>query len=279
MRIDSHQHFWHYNTTDYGWITDKLVSLKRNFLPDDLKPLLEAINFDGCIAVQARGTEAETDYLLGIAARNDFVKGVVGWVDLCAEDAPDRLGHFAQNPLLKGIRHILHDESDENYCLRSDFMRGIAALQPFRLTYDLLLRPQHLRPAITLVDHFPNQKFVLDHIAKPLIKDQVFDPWEKDIRELASYDHVWCKLSGMVTEADWNNWKATDIYPYLDIIYDAFGAERLMIGSDWGVCTLAGEYVPVMKVVIDYVKQFSTDIQDQILGSNCAAFYDVVVGD
>ena len=275
MRIDSHQHFWHYNTTDYGWISNDLSPIKRNFLPEDLRPLLTAIQFDGCIAVQARSKEAETDYLLGLAARNDFIKGVVGWINLCDENAPDRLGHFAQNPLLKGIRHILHDEADKNYCLRTDFMRGVSALQPFGLTYDLLLRPQHLRPAITLVDHFPNQKFVVDHIAKPLIKEQKFDPWEKEIREIAAYANVWCKLSGMVTEADWQNWKPAHIHPYLDIVFDAFGPERLMIGSDWGVCTLAGDYAPVMKVVIDYVEQFSEDVQKGILGGNCARFYGV----
>ena len=275
MYLDSHQHFWHYNSAEFPWINEDNSVLMKNYLPSDLDPLLSALNFDGCIAVQARQTEAETDFLLGLAARNPFIKGVVGWVDLRADNVADRLAHFAQNPLLKGVRHILHDEPEVDFMLQAAFKRGIATLAPFGLTYDLLLRPQHLKPAIELVQDFPHQAFVLDHIAKPLIAQQIKEPWAGEIQELATYPNVYCKLSGMVTEADWHNWKPEDFHPYLDIVFEAFGPERLMIGSDWPVCTLAGEYVPVMHIVMKYVKQFSAEVQQLVLGSNCARFYGV----
>ena len=275
MRIDSHQHFWHFNANDYPWMTDKLDAIRQNMLPSDLIPLLDAAGFDACVAVQARQSEAETDYLLGLAARNNRIKGVVGWVDLCAANVADRLGHFAQNPLLKGIRHQVHDEPDIDFILRADFQRGIATLAQFDLAYDLLIRPEHLPNAIRLVRRFPNQRFVIDHIAKPLIKEQVFTPWEEHIRELGRFENVYCKLSGLVTEADWDNWQPEDIHPYLEIAINAFDTNRLMIGSDWGVCSLAGEYVQVMKLVLDFIAEMPEDVQEKITGINCARFYGI----
>ena len=275
MRLDSHQHFWYYSPTEHTWMTDQMAILKRAFLPHDLQPLLASIHFDGCIAVQARQNLEETRWLLELADQHDFIKGVVGWVDLRSEDLGHQLQRFAANPKLVGVRHIVHDEPDDNFMLRPDFRRGIAKLREFDLTYDLLLFPQHLKVAVKLVEEFPEQPFVLDHLAKPKIAEQLFSPWQEDLHQLAKLPNVTCKLSAMVTEAKWNQWRPSDFHRYLDIAYAAFGWSRLMIGSDWPVCTLSGEYEPVMKIVIDYVQQFPAETQTAILGDNCARFYRI----
>jgi L-fuconolactonase len=275
MRLDSHQHFWHYSPTEHTWMTDQMAILKRAFLPHDLWPLLASIHFDGCVAVQARQNLEETRWLLELADQHDFIKGVVGWVDLRSEDLGHQLERFAVHPKLVGVRHIVHDEPDDNFMLRPDFRRGISQLKEFDLTYDLLLFPQHLKVAVKLVEEFPEQPFVLDHLAKPKIAEQLFSPWQEDLHQLAKLPNVTCKLSAMVTEAKWNQWLPTDFHRYLDIAYAAFGWSRLMIGSDWPVCTLAGEYEPVMKIVIDYVQQFPAEMQAAILGENCARFYRI----
>ena len=256
-------------------MTDKMAILKRAFLPHDLQPLLAGIHFDGCVAVQARQNLEETRWLLELSDQYDFIKGVVGWVDLRSEDLGHQLQRFAAHPKLVGVRHIVHDEPDDNFMLRPDFRRGIARLKEFDLTYDLLLFPQHLKVAVKLVEEFPEQPFVLDHLAKPKIAEQLFSPWQEDLHQLAKLPNVTCKLSAMVTEAKWNQWRPSDFHRYLDITYAAFGWSRLMIGSDWPVCTLAGEYEPVMKIVIDYVQQFPAETQAAILGDNCARFYRI----
>lgn len=278
MRLDSHQHFWHYNPAEHTWMSDEMTALKRDFLPEDLAPLLASIQFDGCIAVQARQSLEETRWLLELTAKHEFIRGVVGWVDLQSEDLPRRLEIFAKNPKLVGVRHVVHDEPDDNFMSRPQFRQGISRLREFNLTYDLLLFPKHLPVAAELVKEFPAQPFVIDHIAKPKISERLLSPWREDIRALAKFPNVFCKLSGMVTETKWNRWQAGDFRCYLDIVLDAFGPERLMIGSDWPVCTLSRDYEPAMRIVIEYTQQFSTEVQAGILGENCARFYGVASG-
>jgi L-fuconolactonase len=275
MRLDSHQHFWHYSPTEHIWMTDQMAILKHPFLPGDLRPLLAGIHFDGCVAVQARQSLEETRWLLELADQYDFIKGVVGWVDLCSEDLRRQLERFARHPKLVGVRHVVHDEPDDNFMLRPDFRRGISQLKEFNLTYDLLLFPQHLKAAAKLVEEFPEQPFVLDHLAKPRIAEGLLSPWQEDLHQLAKFRNVTCKLSGMVTEAKWNQWRPADFHRYLDIAYGEFGWSRLMIGSDWPVCMLSGDYEPVMKIVIDYAQKLPAEAQASILGDNCARFYHV----
>jgi L-fuconolactonase len=269
IRIDSHQHFWRYSPAEHVWMDDRMSALKRDHLPEELQPLLVAARFDGTIAVQARQNPEETRWLLELAGRNDFIKGVVGWVDL---RSPDVREHLAGFPKLIGVRHVVHDEPDDEFMLRLEFRRGIAQLREFGLTYDLLLFPRHLPVAVKLVEEFPEQPFVLDHMGKPRIAEGLFSPWQEDLRRLARCPNVWCKLSGLVTEAKWKQWRPDDFRRYLDVVFDAFGPDRLMIGSDWPVCTLSGDYVSTMKIVIDYL---SPGDRDGVLGGNCARFYRV----
>ena len=256
-------------------MTDKMGALKHDFLPADLEPLLKSIDFDGCVAVQARQSLEETEWLLALAEHHSFIKGVVGWVDLQSEKLSDQLRKYSGHPKLAGVRHVVHDEPDDHFMLRPQFRRGIAQLREFGLTYDLLLFPKHLPVAAQLVEEFPQQPFVLDHIAKPGIAEALISPWQEDVRRLADFPNVCCKLSGMVTEARWKQWQPRDFQRYLDVVVEAFGASRLMIGSDWPVCTLSGDYASVMNIVIDYVKQFPPHTQVAILGENCAGFYGI----
>ncbi|HEX9921672.1 MAG TPA: amidohydrolase family protein [Anaerolineae bacterium] len=278
MKIDSHQHFWHYMPEAYGWIGPEMAVLKRDFLPVDLAPLLGSLDFDGSVAVQARQTLEETRWLLELADQYAFIKGVVGWVDLCSPDLAAQLDQFGAHSKLCGVRHIVHDEPDDRFMLRADFLRGLKLLAGYGLTYDILIHPRHLAVACDLVELFSEQPFVLDHLAKPFIKDGELSPWESDLRRLAAFPNVLCKVSGMVTEADWQGWQPADFQPYLDVVFDAFGPQRLMIGSDWPVCTLAGAYAPVMHIVLDYVKQFSPEEQAGILGENAIQFYSLSGG-
>ncbi len=273
MRIDSHQHFWRYNSAEHAWISDEMAQLRRDFLPEDLWPLLQGVAFDGCIAVQVRQTLDETNWLLEIAGKHDFILGVVGWIDLRSPDLLSQLEASATHPKLSGVRHIVQDEADDEFMLRSDFLRGISMLEQFDLTYDLLIYPKHLRAAKRLVEKFPGQKFVLDHMAKPGIAEGRLTPWKEDLAELALSPNVFCKLSGMVTEAKWKAWEPEDFRRYLDTVIDAFTPERVMIGSDWPVCTLSADYRATLQVVIDYVQQFPVSIQSAILGETCARFY------
>ncbi|HXS74901.1 MAG TPA: amidohydrolase family protein [Terracidiphilus sp.] len=275
MRLDAHQHFWKYSPAEYGWINDKMGGLRRDFLPQDLRPLLASEGFDGSIAVQARQSLEETRWLLELAVRNDIVRGVVGWVDLRSPDLSAHLHQFAQNPKLVGFRHVVQDEPDDEFMLRSDFRRGIGRLREYNLAYDILIFPRQLQAAIKLVHEFPDQRFVLDHIAKPMIAEGRMEPWDLGIRELAKAGNVCCKLSGMVTEARWDDWKAADFRPYLDTVLDAFGSARLMIGSDWPVCTVAGTYGRAIGLVRDYIGQLTSSEQEAMLGGNCARFYGI----
>jgi len=273
VRLDAHQHFWRYDPAQHVWMTDAMDVLRRDYLPADLEPLLGAAGFDGTIAVQARQVVGETDWLLHLADRHAFIRGVVGWVDLRSPRVGDELARVARHPKLVGVRHVVHDEPDDAFLLRPDFRAGIARLRELDLTYDLLLFPKHLPFAARLVEELPEQLFVLDHIAKPLIREGVLSPWKEDLRRLAAFPNVFCKLSGMVTEARWGQWRPQDFHPYLDVVVEAFGVERLMIGSDWPVCTLSGDYASTVAIVLDYVQRFPAEARDGILGGNGARFY------
>ncbi len=273
MKIDAHQHFWQYNPDEYPWIDESMSNLKRDFLPSDLYAELDAMQFQGSIAVQARQSLDETRWLLNLSKHNDFIKGVVGWIDLCSHEVNTQLQEFTAFSKLVGLRHVIHDEPDIDFMLRDDFIRGIGALAKHNLVYELLIFPEHLSRATHLIDAFPEQVFVLDHIAKPHISKQVLEPWKSDLSELARRSNVYCKLSGMVTEADWLNWQVRDFTPYLNHVFSCFGTHRLMIGSDWPVCTLAGSYHKTLRLVIDYLEKYSLPEQANILGGTCSKVY------
>ncbi|MCY2952573.1 MAG: amidohydrolase family protein [Planctomycetota bacterium] len=277
MRIDAHQHFWEYSPRQHVWMTEEMSALKRDYLPEDLQPLLTEAGFPGTIAVQARQLPEETGWLLKLADQFEFIRGVVGWVDLRSSQVERELARYAQHAKFRGVRHVVHDEADDQFMLLPEFQRGIGQLRKFGLTYDLLLFPRHLRVAAELAAQFPSQAFVLDHIAKPAIRQRQVSPWEEDLRKLAGFPNVWCKLSGMVTEANWKQWQSDDFRRYLDIVIEVFGTDRVMIGSDWPVCTLSGDYRSVMGIVIDYVQQYSPAVREGILGGNCARFYGIDV--
>jgi L-fuconolactonase len=249
MRIDAHQHFWTFAASELPWIGARMEVLRRDFQPRDLAPLLAAQRFDGCIAVQARPTPKETARLCTLAREHGFVRGVVGWIDMCAPDVADQLDDLDDEPHLVGLRHVVQDEPDDRFVLRADFQRGIAALAGRGLAYDLLIHPRHLAPALELAKRFPEQPFVLDHLGKPFIKDRRLAPWEAGVRALARRPNATCKVSGMVTEADRDAWTPGDLEPFLDVVLEAFGPERLLFGSDWPVCLLAASYARVVDAV------------------------------
>ena len=274
-KIDTHQHFWKYNDWEYGWMGASMEALKCDRLPNHLAGLLKEARIDGTISVQARQCLEETEWLLKLADENAFIKGVVGWVDLRSEQAEEQLGRFAGHRKLCGVRHVVQDEPDDRFMMRDDFVRGISKLRQYNLAYDLLVFPKHIRVACELVAKFPEQIFVLDHIGKPCIRDGEVEPWASDIRRLACFENVSCKISGMVTEADRHSWKSEDFKPYMDIVLEAFGADRIMLGSDWPVCTLAGEYEQVMRICAEYVEQLSGDEQAAIWAGNVNRIYGV----
>lgn len=274
MKLDAHQHFWRYTADQYPWMQAGWP-IRRDFLPADLQSLLKAAGLDGCIAVQARQSLEENRFLLALADQHPFIRGVVGWVDLRSNRVGEQLAEFAKHPRFVGVRHVVQDEPDDNFLLRADFMRGIERLKEFRLTYDLLVFPKQLPAAVQLVQRFPAQPFVLDHIAKPLIRDGTISPWREHIRELAKCPNVCCKVSGLVTEAKWAGWRATDFRPYLDVVFEAFGGDQLMFGSDWPVALLAGSYEQVFGLVRDYAAYLSTTTQEKLFGRNAARFYGV----
>jgi L-fuconolactonase len=275
VRIDAHQHFWEYDPAQYPWITDKLARIRRSFLPPDLEPELKAAGLDGCIAVQARQTLEENRFLLRLADQYPFIKGVVGWVDLRADDVEQQFEQFAAHPKSVGVRHVAQDEPDDRFLVGKEFLRGISKLKQFDLAYDILIFPKQLPAAIELANHFPEQRFVLDHIAKPIIREGLMEPWRTDFRELAKAPNVVCKISGMVTEAKWNSWKNEDFAPYLDVVAEAFGFQRLMFGSDWPVCLLSGAYSSVHGIVEEWLQSTGKEGPDRVFGNACAAFYKV----
>jgi L-fuconolactonase len=275
MRLDSHQHFWRYRPETHGWIDDRMAILKRDFLPADLEPLLRAQGLVGCIAVQAAESLDDTRFLLSLAEHHPFIRGVVGWVDLFSPELPELLAELARHPAFKGVRHVAQNEPDDAFLAREDVVRGIAALEPFGLAYDLLIYARQLPAAIELVRRLPRQRFVLDHIAKPEIKAGRISPWKEQIHDLASFPNVLCKVSGMVTEAAWSGWTPSDFRPYLDVVFAAFGTERLMFGSDWPVCTLAADYATMARIVEDALAGRPAAEREAVLGGNAARFYRI----
>jgi len=276
MLIDAHQHFWHYDPVRDAWITDEMSVLRRDFLPEDLKPLVDAQGVQGTVAVQADQSETETQFLLQVAEDNLFVCGVVGWVDLLAPNLEERLEYFSQFERLCGFRHIAQAEADD-FLARADVARGIGKLSEFDFTYDILVYHRQLPAAVALVEKLPESRFVVDHLAKPPIKEGKTEPWATHMRELARHPNVWCKVSGMATEADWAHWRQEDIRPYLDVVFEAFGPDRLMFGSDWPVCLLAADYREVWGLVDDYVSQFPASDRSMLFGNNAASFYGLAV--
>jgi L-fuconolactonase len=273
MNIDSHQHFWIYNSAEFDWIDDSMAEIRRDFLPQDLAPELKSNAFDGSVVVQTRQTLEETRWLLELAEHNPSILGVVGWADLRSPEIRAQLSNLTRNPKLVGLRHIVQSEPDERFLLRPDFLRGMAALEEFDLAYDLLIYSRHLPIAVEFVQRFPRQRFVLDHLAKPPIKSGEMDSWSKGIRSLAALPNVFCKLSGLVTEADWQHWTPRHIRPYLDVAFAAFGPDRLMIGSDWPVCLVAASYARAVQIVKDYILPLSPESQAAVLGGTAARFW------
>ena len=274
MRIDSHQHFWRYSPAEYGWMDDRMTRIRRDFLPEDLAPLLAACGLDGAVAVQARSSLEETRFLLELARAHDCVKGVVGWADLCAEDLDDVLDELCQEPLLRGLRHVVQDEPDDDFLRREDFQAGARKLAARGLAYDILIYPRQLDAAVAFATALPDQPLVLDHLAKPDIAGARTDNWRGGFRGLAAMDHVLCKVSGMVTEAKWNAWQPDDFRAYMDEALDAFGIDRLMFGSDWPVALLAtDDYQSVYQLVADWAAALSEDEQAKLFGGNAARFY------
>jgi L-fuconolactonase len=272
MKIDAHQHFWRYDPVEHNWMTDAMAAVKKDFLPEDLIPLLTENEVDGSVLVQVTQTDGETKMLLDLAKEHDFIKGVVGWVDLRAKDIYKKLAEWRKFSKLKGFRHVLQSE-EPDFMLQPSFMRGIDALKEFDFTYDILIYPEHLAAAQKLVEKFPEQPFVLDHLAKPFIKDGLIKDWQKEISGLASHGNVYCKISGMLTEADWNSWKDDEFTPYMDHILKSFGIRRIMYGSDWPMCLVAGSYNQVIQIVRDYFADFSAEEQALFFGENARNFY------
>jgi L-fuconolactonase len=275
VTIDSHQHFWRYDAARDGWITDSMSLLKRDFLPKDLEGECNSNGMDATIAVQADQSEAETLFLLELAEGSKRIAGVVGWVDLRSPRVEERLRFFSKFEKLCGFRHIAQAEPDERFLVSRDFTRGIARLRESGFTYDILVYPRQLAAAIELVSQFPEQRFVVDHMAKPEIKTGSREPWATRMRTIAQNSNVYCKLSGLVTEADWNHWKPEDMIPYLEVVFEAFGPKRLMFGSDWPVCLLAAGYRQVKQLVQSYVEVHAAEHKHDIFGGNAKRFYGV----
>lgn len=275
MRIDSHQHFWKYNTESHSWIDDDMAVIRKDFLPKDLKIIYNENNIDGCVAVQADQTIEETEFLIDLATKNDFIKGVVGWVDFRADNIDEVLKSYSRNTKVKGFRHIVQGESDHNFLLRQDFINGISKLEKYNFTYDILVFPHQLGAVLEFVKQFPNINFVIDHIAKPYIKDGYYDGWATLISAIAKYPNVYCKLSGMTTEADFKNWTKEQLKPYMELIISAFGTNRVMFGSDWPVCLVAGNYKKTKEIVTEFITNLSSEEQDAVMGLNAVKFYNL----
>lgn len=278
-RIDAHQHFWRYQRREYGWIDDSMPGLRRDFQPEDVQRDMSRAGFTTSVAIQARQTIEETESLLALAGANPFIVGVVGWVDLQSPEVLAQLQRFAGHPKLVGVRHIAQSEADDRFLLRPEFCRGLSLLAGFGLAYDLLIYSRHLAVAAELAARFPEQRFVLDHLAKPEVRRGEIRSWQEGLQQLAACPNVWCKLSGLVTEADWGAWTPAQLRPYLDVAFECFGAGRLMIGSDWPVCTLAADYARAMAVVVEYIADRPPAERDAVLGGNAVRFWNIPLTD
>jgi len=272
-RIDAHHHVWRYSPQEYSWIGENMRQLRRDFLVADLEGELNQAGFAGAVAVQARQSREETDWLLALAKSSQAILGVVGWAPIASREFPIELERLRGESKLKGLRHIIQDEPDENFILGSDFNQGIRAMKGSGLVYEILIFERHLPAAIQFVDRHPEQMFVLDHVAKPRIREHILDPWRRNICELARRDNVYCKISGMVTEADWSKWTQEDLRPYVDVVLSAFGAGRLMVGSDWPVCLLASTYQKWVDTMQALIGDLSGTEQDRIFGGTATEVY------
>ncbi len=272
MTIDAHQHFWSYDPHRHSWITDDMGVIRKDFTPADLEPILKTNKIEGCVTVQVDQTEKETEFQLKLARENSFIKGIVGWTDFRSPSVQARLEYYYQFPEVKGFRHIVQAE-EPDFLLNAAFCRGIGELEQYNFTYDILVYPAHLPAALEFVRKFPNQKFVLDHLAKPPIRTGEVEPWKSLIAEIGKHDNVYCKLSGMVTEADFKNWKLSDFQPYLDVIMNSFGPKRIMFGSDWPVCLVAASYEQQLDIVKKFIDPLSPSEKKGIMGENAVRFY------
>jgi L-fuconolactonase len=274
MKIDSHQHFWEFDKVlDKSWINDSMSVLRQDFSPAQVQPLMLENGIEGCVAVQADQTEDETHYLLGLAEKHSIIKGVVGWVDFRAPNIDERLEYFSGFKALKGFRHIVQAEKEDDFLLRKDFCDGISLLKEYNFTYDILIYPKHLKFAQKFVEKFPDQKFVIDHIAKPFIKAQAIDDWKEDLKVFGKYENVYCKMAGLVTEADWNNWALSDFSSYISITLDIFGTDRVMFGSDWPVCLPSASYSQVCEIIEKNTSFLNSKEKEKLWGLNCSDFY------
>lgn len=275
LKIDSHQHFWKYDPVRDSWIDETMSVIQKDFFPEDLEPILKANGIDGCVVVQSDQSEVENHFQIAKADKNDFVKGVVGWVNLSASNVQERLEYFSQFKKLKGFRHVLQGEPQRDFMLRPEFLKGISLLDKYNFTYDILVFPDQLKFVKQFVEKFPEHRFVIDHIAKPYIKDNIIEGWQEDMRAIAEHKNVYCKISGMVTEAKWNNWTKADFDPYMDVVVNAFGTDRVMFGSDWPVCLVAAKYSEVLDIVKDYFSGYGDDERDKVFGGNAIKFYNL----
>ncbi|WP_343745205.1 amidohydrolase family protein [Chitinophaga sp.] len=273
MVIDAHQHFWQYDPVRDAWIDDSMQVIRRDFFPEHLEPILASNGVHGCVAVQADQSENETAFLLDLADKHPFIKGVVGWTDLRSPNVRERLAAYTAHPKLKGFRHIVQGEPDNNFLLGEAFCNGIAALAEFGFTYDILVYPKQLAATAAFVEKFPDHRFAIDHVAKPDFKTGALDEWAAYMRRIAKAPNVYCKLSGLVTEADWQHWQQEHFEPFLDVVLECFGPNRLMFGSDWPVCLLAAEYAQVKNIIVSYIGKLSTAEQNNIMGGNAISFY------
>jgi L-fuconolactonase len=272
-RIDAHHHLWRYSTAEYGWIDESMSLLRRDFLTNDLMAAMASADVDGSVVVQARQTMDETRWLLDVAEECSAIRGVVGWAPIAGEEFPGVMEEFENRPKLKGLRHVIQGEKDENYILREDFNSGIRSMLGSGLVYDILIYERHLPQTIEFVDEHPEQVFVLDHVAKPLIREGVMKPWASRMRDLGERENVWCKVSGMVTEADWGAWTLDTLRPYLDAVVEAFGVNRLMVGSDWPVCLVASEYGRWFEVMDKYFAGLSESERGAVFGGTAIEVY------
>jgi L-fuconolactonase len=277
-RIDAHHHLWRYAKEAYRWIADDMGVLARDFLPEDLRRELLISGIHGSIAVQARQALAETTWLLRFADEFGFIRGVVGWAPLASPEFPAVIERLQESEKLKGLRHVIQDEPDDDFMLRPNFNAGVALLKQYGLVYDILIFERHLPAAISFVDRHPAQVFVLDHIAKPRIRNRELDPWRANIREFARRENVFCKVSGMVTEGNWKNWSPADLQPYFDVVLQAFGPKRLMAGSDWPVCLLATTYQTWFSTVEEFIRPLSIAEREMILGGVAGEVYSLARG-
>ena len=275
LKIDTHQHFWQFDKMRHAWIKEDMKVVQKDFLPADLAPLLNNAGINACITVQADETEAENDFMLALAKENDFIKGVIGWLDFFDPQVSERLAYYSQFDLMKGFRFILQNKQPRDLLMSDKFIRGIKALGAYDLVYEILIFSDQIPYATALVKQFPKQRFVLNHLAKPMIKAGEIKQWETAISSLAKHENVYCKVSGMVTEADWKNWNYADISPYMDVVFSLFGIDRVMFGSDWPVCNLAADYQKVMGVVETQVNSLTINEQEKFWSLNAAKCYQL----